>query len=128
MYALQTNASTALQSPAENRKQWLKVILTTLFFAALAVLIMVEPAFAQTAPPAGGGSGTAASASARITSVTTGFQGVLYSIGGVLLTAAFMYTGYAMAFGGKQWKDIANVVYGAVIAGLAPVIVGWLFF
>lgn len=85
--------------------------------------LLAHPAMAQV----GGGTGTQAAVSARVTNVLSGFQGIIYGIGALILSAAFMYVGYGMAFGGKKWSDVANVCYGAVIAGAGVMLVGWLF-
>ena len=95
--------------------------------AALAIVLLyamlTHPALAQV----GGATGTSAATGARINNVLTGFQGIIYAIGGLILSAAFMYVGYGMAFGGKKWSDVANVAYGAIISGAGVLLVGWLF-
>ena len=91
--------------------------------AGLFLAVIAENALAQT----GGGTGTGAAVSTRVTNVLTDFQGIIYGVGALILSAAFMYVGYGMAFGGKKWSDVANVAYGAVIAGAGVMIVGWLF-
>ena len=90
---------------------------------ALSAAITAEQAIAQV----GGGTGTGAAVQARVTGVASTFQVIMYSIGAFVLTAAFMGVGYAMGFGGKKWSDVANVCYGCLIAGAAPIFVGWLF-
>lgn len=75
----------------------------------------------------GGGSGSVGTVQARVTSVVSGFQGILFAIGAMVLSMAVMYVGYSMAFAGKKWSDVANVAYGATIAGMGSMLVGWLF-
>ena len=104
-------------------KSWSKALLISVLIFAAAFCLMT-PAFAG---PTGGATGTATASSTRIMGVVTGWQLIIFSIGAFILSAAFMYVGYAMAFGGKRWSDIANVVYGAVIAGMGPMLVGWFF-
>lgn len=104
-------------------KSWAKALLISLLIFAAAFLL-INPAFAG---PTGGATGTAGASSTRIVGVVRGWQLIIFSIGAFILSAAFMYVGYAMAFGGKRWSDIANVVYGAVIAGMGPMLVGWFF-
>mgnify|MGYP003471564964 CR=1 FL=1 len=92
-------------------------------FAALLLLAFVDPVFAQV----GGGTGTSTAVQTRVTNVVTGFQAIMYAVGAFILAAAFMYVGYGMAFGGKKCSDVANVFYGAVIAGAGVLLVTWLF-
>jgi hypothetical protein len=88
-------------------------------------LMMSGAAFAGTPP--GGGTGSVGAVQTRVTDVTSGFQGILFGIGGLVLSMAVMYVGYSMAFAGKKWSDVANVAYGATIAGMGSMLVGWLF-
>jgi mannitol-specific phosphotransferase system IIBC component len=48
-------------------------------------------------------------------------------IGVVVLIIAWSIIGYMIAFNGKTMKDMMNPMIGSTIAGLAPVLVGWLF-
>lgn len=105
-----------------DKEQWLKVLMLALL-AIAAVMMFVDPVFAQT----GGATGTAAASSTRILGVVTGWQLIIFAIGAFVLSAAFMYVGYAMAFGGKKWTDVASVCYGAMIAGMGPMLVAWFF-
>lgn len=75
----------------------------------------------------GGGSGSVGAVQSRVTDVVSGFQGILFGIGALVLSMAVMYVGYSMAFAGKKWSDVANVAYGATIAGMGSMLVGWLF-
>lgn len=112
-----------VQSEAE---QWLKAILMSLVMFALLVLL-ISPAFAGGGGPAGGATGTAAATQTRVLGVVTGWQLIMFVIGAFILAGAFMWVGYAMAFGGKRWSDVVNVVYGAMIAGMGPMLVAWFF-
>lgn len=95
-----------------------------LIFAALVAfcaLAMIEPAFAGT------GSGSGGAATARIQSVVTGWQTIIVTAGVAILVIAWSVIGYFIAFGGKTMKDMMNPLIGSTIAGLAPVLVGWMF-
>lgn len=119
-----TAMSTTVQDPIGQSqcKQWTKALLLSLLLFGMAVLLMT-PAFAQT----GGATGTAAASQTRILGVVTGWQLIIFSIGAFILSGAFMYVGYSMAFGGKKWTDVAMVAYGAMIAGMGPMLVAWFF-
>ncbi len=99
-----------------------KVVMWSLALLCLYILL-AHPAMAQV----GGGTGTVTAVNTRVTNVVTSFQAVIFGIGGFILSAAFMYIGYGMAFGGKKWSDVANVAYGAIISGAGAMLVGWLF-
>jgi hypothetical protein len=90
---------------------------------ATATLMLADQALAQV----GGGTGTGDDVNARVTGVLTTFQAIMFGIGGVVLAAAYGYVGYAMAWGGKRWSDVATVCYGATIGGMCSMMVGWLF-
>jgi uncharacterized membrane protein len=97
----------------------------TLLFAALVLclaLVFVEPALAG-----GTGTGGVGAAQARINTVTTGWQTIVTSIGIAILIIAWSVIGYQIAFNGKTMKDMLNPAMGSTIAGLAPVLVGWMF-
>jgi len=83
-------------------------------------LFMSSPAFAI-------GGGKVDSVQTRVEGVVSGFQGIMQGVGVAVLSAAVLYVGYGMAFGGKKWSDVANVAYGATIAGMGSIMVGWLF-
>jgi hypothetical protein len=103
-------------------KQLTKAVLLSLLLWG-ATMILMTSAFAQT----GGATGTAAASQTRILGVVTGWQLIIFGIGAFILSGAFMYVGYSMAFGGKKWTDVAMVAYGAMIAGMGPMLVGWFF-
>lgn len=90
-------------------------------FVMLCALALFEPAFAGT------GSGTGGAATARIQSVVTGWQTIIVTAGVAILVIAWSVIGYFIAFGGKTMKDMMNPLIGTTIAGLAPVLVGWMF-
>jgi hypothetical protein len=108
----------------ESARQWFKAIMWSTLIVVLAILMM-NPAFAG--GPTGGAAGTAAATQTRILGVVTGWQLILFAIGAFIVAGAFMYVGYGMMFGGKQLKDMTNVVFGAMIAGMGPMLAGWLF-
>jgi len=93
--------------------------------AVVAGALMVSGA--AFAGPPGGGTGSVGAVQTRVTDVVSGFQGILFGIGALVLSMAVMYVGYSMAFAGKKWSDVANVAYGATIAGMGSMLVGWLF-
>lgn len=124
MQALSTTA-TALSSPLLSRQQW-KTILTFALVFILCALVFIEPAFA-TGTGTGTGAGGAGAAQTRITAVATGWQNIVQGIGVVVLIIAWSIIGYMIAFNGKTMKDMMNPMIGSTIAGLAPVLVGWLF-
>lgn len=103
-------------------KQWTKAVLLSLLLVGGA-MILLNSAMAQT----GGATGTAAASQTRILGVVTGWQLIIFAIGAFILSGAFMYVGYSMAFGGKKWTDVAMVAYGAMIAGMGPMLVAWFF-
>jgi ABC-type spermidine/putrescine transport system permease subunit I len=109
----------ALNSAPSGRQAtiWLKA----LFYTGLAVVLY---AFAL---QCFAGTGTSGAVQARVTQTATSFQIIMTSIGVAILIAAFCWVGYGMAFGGKRWADVANPIYGCLIAGMAPILVGWLF-
>lgn len=98
------------------QQQWIKAIGYSLLIALFMYFLLSNPAFAQS-----GGIQT------RVDTTATSFKNILNAIGGALLAAAFLYVGYGMAFNGKQWKDVANVCYGCLVAGMGTLIVNWLF-
>jgi hypothetical protein len=75
----------------------------------------------------GTGAGGAAAAQTRINNVATGWQNIVQGVGVAVLVIAWSYVGYMIAFGGKTMKDMMPTMVGTSIAGLAPVLVGWLF-
>lgn len=101
-----------------------KFYYSILFF--LALLVAIDPAFA-TGTGTGTGVGGAATAQARINAVATGWQNIVQGVGVAVLVIAWSYIGYMIAFAGKTMKDMFPVMVGTSIAGLAPVLVGWLF-
>ncbi len=87
---------------------------------AASIAIAHSPVFAV-------GAGTVTATQTRITNVTTDFNAIMLGVGTAILTAAFAFVGYSMAFGGKKWSDVANVAYGSAIAGVGGLAVGWLY-
>ena len=111
-----TPFSTAHKSTKRSRS-----LLMFLALFALGVLMCTEPAFATT------GTGTGGAAGARIQTVVTGWQTIVTTAGVAILIVAWSVIGYFIAFGGKTMKDMTNPLVGSTIAGLAPVLVGWMF-
>ena len=87
----------------------------SLLLLALAMVFLVEAAFAQAGPPT------------QISTTLTNISTWLTSIGIVIITIAVMWAGYKMAFAGARFMDISNIFIGAAIAGAAGVIAGWFF-
>ena len=73
------------------------------------------------------GTGGVGAAQTRINSVATGWQSIVQGVGVSVLVIAWSYIGYQIAFGGKTMKDMFPTMVGTSIAGLAPVLVSWLF-
>ena len=109
----------------QQRAYWIKSLLWAgcLFLLAL---VLVDPAFA-TGTGTTTGTGGAAGAQARITAVAQGWQNIVMGVGVAVLIIAWCVIGYMIAFSGKTMKDLQGPAIGTTIAGLAPVIVGWLF-
>ena len=104
----------------EQARQWLKAfVCSALAFVAMA-LFMVDPAFAT-------GTGTGGTAGARVQTVVTGWQTIIVTAGVGFLIIAWSFFGYQVAMGGKTMKDVQGPLLGSSIAGLAPVLVGWMF-
>ena len=123
MYSTTTARSLQFE---EQRAQLLK----SFFWAALIIvamaLFMADPAFA-TGTGTTTGTGGAGAAQARITAVATGWQNIVMGIGVAILIIAWSVISYAIAFTSKTMKDLQGPAIGTTIAGLAPVLVGWLF-
>lgn len=110
----------------QQRGQWLKSVLWFGFLCVVMALLLVEPAFA-TGTGTGTGGGGAAAAQARINQVAQGWQNIVQGVGIAVLIIAWSYIGYMIAFAGKTAKDMFPTMLGTSIAGLAPVLVGWMF-
>lgn len=110
----------------EQRAQLLKSLFWAAVIFAVMALFLVEPAFA-TGTGTTTGTGGAAAAQARVSQVATGWQNIVMAIGVAILIVAWSVIGYAIAFNGKTMKDMQGPAIGTTVAGLAPVLVGWLF-
>jgi hypothetical protein len=124
MYA--TTTPRGLQLGQGQSAQWLKTALWVGFLFALMALFLAEPAWA-TGMGTSTGTGGAGAAQARITQVAQGWQNIVMGIGVAILIISWSVIGYAIAFNGKTMKDVQGPAIGTTIAGLAPVLVGWLF-
>jgi TrbC/VIRB2 pilin len=113
------NANNLFVQPRNTKKMRSMVLLSLLL--AVGALAAFEPAFAGT------GTGTGGAATARIQSVVTGWQTIIVTAGVAILIVAWSVIGYFIAFGGKTMKDMTNPLVGSTVAGLAPVLVGWMF-
>lgn len=123
MYAKTT--AHGLQMQESKQSQFFKILFwSAALFAAAA--FMADPAFA-TGTATGTATGGAAAAQARVNAVALGWQNIVMGIGVAILIIAWSFIGYAIAFGGKTMKDLQNPAIGTTVAGLAPILVGWLF-
>jgi hypothetical protein len=105
----------------QHKNRWTRYAAFFLYMA-ICMLVMIEPAFAT-----GTGTGGSTAAQTRITGVATGWQNIVQGVGVSVLIIAWSYVGYMIAFAGKTMKDMFPTMVGTSIAGLAPVLVGWLF-
>jgi hypothetical protein len=105
----------------QQKAQKLRSYLAFIGFVALCALVLIDPAVAGT------GTGTGGAATARIQTVVTGWQTIVVTAGVAILVVAWSVIGYFIAFGGKTMKDMTNPLVGSTVAGLAPVLVGWMF-
>lgn len=124
MYANNT-AGIAVQRES-SAGQWGKALLWSFFLVAIVMFLLPGLAHA-TGTGTGTGSGGAGTAQARINQVATGWQNIVQGVGVAVLIIAWSYIGYQIAFAGKTMKDMFPTMVGTSIAGLAPVLVGWLF-
>jgi hypothetical protein len=124
MYANNT-AGIAVQRES-NATQWGKALLWSFLLVAIAMFLLPGLAHA-TGTGTGTGTGGAGAAQTRITAVATGWQNIVQGVGVAVLIIAWSYVGYMVAFAGKTMKDMFPTMVGTSIAGLAPVLVGWLF-
>lgn len=114
------NASTTTEIAAQRDRtenRWGRARLSALW-ATMACLVLPGIAHAT------GGSDAA---QARITAVALGWQNIVIGVGVAILVIAWSVIGYAVAFNGKTMKDMQNPAIGTTVAGLAPVLVGWMF-
>lgn len=110
----------------QRRAKLLKNLLMYGFVFVVLALMMFEPAFA-TGTTTTTGTGGAAAAQTRISNVALGWQNIVMAVGVAILVIAWSVIGYAIAFNGKTMKDMQGPAIGTTVAGLAPVLVGWLF-
>lgn len=124
MYANNT-AGIAVQRES-NATQWGKALLWSFFLVAIVMFLLPGLAHA-TGTGTGTGTGGAGAAQTRINAVAAGWQNIVQGVGVAVLVIAWSYIGYQIAFAGKTMKDMFPTMVGTSIAGLAPVLVGWLF-
>ena len=116
----------SLKNNQELRAKRIKSCIWTAFLIGSMMFLLIEPALA-TGTGTTTGTGGAAAAQTRIAAVATGWQNIVMAVGVAILIIAWSVIGYAIAFNGKTMKDMQNPAVGTTIAGLAPVLVGWLF-
>lgn len=124
MYA-NNKAGIAVQRDSHGA-QWGKALLWSFFLVAIVMFLMPGLAHA-TGTGTGTGTGGAGAAQARINAVATGWQNIVQGVGVAVLIIAWSYIGYQIAFAGKTMKDMFPAMVGSSIAGLSPVLVGWMF-
>lgn len=121
-----TTVGIAVQREQNTAQEWVKAILLSALW--MAVIFFVLPGLAHaTGTGTTTGTGGAAAAQARVQQVATGWQNIVMGIGVAILIISWSVIGYAIAFNGKTMKDVQGPAIGTTIAGLAPVLVGWLF-
>jgi ammonia channel protein AmtB len=103
-------------------KDWVQALLWSALCVALVFFLLPSLAHATDT-----GTGGSSSAQARINTVAGGWQNIVMGVGVAILTIAWTVIGYSIAFGGKTLKDVQNPLLGTTIAGLAPILVGWMF-
>lgn len=124
MYAMNT-AAIAVQQERNEAKEWAKAIVWSVLLVAIFFLL---PSLAHaTGTGTGTGTGGAGAAQTRITNVAIGWQNIVQGVGVAVLIMAWSYVGYQLAFAGKTMKDMGPVAMGTSVAGLAPILVGWMF-
>jgi len=124
MYA--TTTAGILDQRKRNAAEWVTAFLLSALLVA--VVFFLLPGLANaTGTGTTTGTGGAGAAQARITAVATGWQNIVMGVGVAILVISWSVIGYAIAFNGKTMKDVQGPAIGTTIAGLAPVLVGWLF-
>ena len=121
-----TTVGIAVQREHNTAHEWGKALLLSALW--MAVIFFVLPGLAHaTGTGTTTGTGGAAAAQARVQQVATGWQNIVMGIGVAILIISRSVIGSAIAFNGKTMKDVQGPAIGTTIAGLAPVLVGWLF-
>jgi hypothetical protein len=122
-------ANTVAQRKHSELALWAKALGWTLFWVA--VVFVLFPGLAHASSDTGNatttGDGGATAAQTRINNVATGWQNIVQGVGVAILILAWSYVGYLIAFGGKTLKDVTPTLMGTTIAGVAPILVGWMF-
>ena len=98
----------------------LRTLGTRLRYAALLASVIAANAMAQ-----GGGTGTGDAVQARLTSVTSTFQVIMYGIAGALFGAAGIYATIGIATGMKKWSDLGTVCGAMIAGGLISAAIAW---
>lgn len=68
-----------------------------------------------------------ATAQTRVTSTVDTVLAIVQAIGIGVITITFLVSGYLIATGQKQWKDLMAPAGGAIIAGSAATLASWFF-
>jgi len=126
MNAIATAKFTVPHAQKDAAAEWSKVIFWTALWVAVVMFLLPGLAHA-TGTGTATGTGSAAAAQARINAVSVGWQNIVMGVGVAILIVSWSVIGYAIAFNGKTMKDLQGPVIGTTVAGLAPVLVGWLF-
>jgi type IV secretion system protein VirB2 len=69
---------------------------------------------------------TTATGSTRATTLFTTFLTIARNASIALVTIAFIFIGYQMAFGGKRFNDVLPVIIGAIIVGMSGILATFL--
>lgn len=94
-------------------------VLYKLALAAICVAIMGLLFFAPEAFAQAGGSAGMDEAKEKLTGFLTGVKKILGPISILVVTIAFIFAGYQIAFNHKRIADVAPVLIGAIIIGAA---------
>jgi hypothetical protein len=105
-----------------NNSAWHRAKPWLLSLVCIALMGLLLPSLAHAT-----GTGGSDAAQARINAVANSWQSIVQGVGVAVLVVAWSYIGYQIAFAGKTMKDMFATMLGSSIAGLAPVLVAWLF-
>lgn len=83
---------------------------------AMVNVMLANQAFAQSA-----------TAQTRVQTTVDTILSIVQAIGIGVITITFMVSGYLIATGQKQWKDLMAPAGGAIIAGSAATLAAWFF-
>lgn len=116
-HELQSLSHEAFMRKADKVNAFLyKLVMATICMAILGLLFVSPDVLAQ----AGGGAGSGMDAAQeKLTGFLTGVKRILGPISVLVVTIAFVFAGYQIAFNHKRIADVAPVLIGAIIIGAA---------